>query len=29
MLADILTKGLSKVLFQKFKDMLSVFEIKE
>ena len=29
MLADILTKGLSKVSFQKFRDMLGVFEIKE
>jgi hypothetical protein len=29
MLADIMTKGLSKVSFQKFRDMLGVFEIKE
>ena len=29
MLADIMTKGLSKVQFQKFRDMLGVSEIKE
>jgi hypothetical protein len=29
MLADVMTKGLSKVQFQKFRDMLGVFEIKE
>ena len=29
MLADIMTKGLSRVQFQKFRDMLGVFEIKE
>ena len=29
MLADIMTKGLSKVQFQKFRDMLGVGEIKE
>jgi len=29
MLADNMTKGLSKVSFQKFRDMLGVFEIKD
>ena len=29
MLADVMTKGLSKVQFQKFRDILGVFEINE
>ena len=29
MLADIMTKGLSKVQFEKSRDMLGVFAIKE